>query len=414
MSRKRDFISGACVALVLAMLGASPARAQDDEAAPPDDGQPAASDQLPAAAAPPAQPSPQPRAPTFAQLSRGVPLRCDDPAGFFPQVLNCNGEWQEMGAAANSEASGAQSAPAIAGDARATAQDQVPAAAAPAIVPAPPHAPSFAQLKRGVPLRCDDPAGFFPQVSNCKGEWQEVAAPAATEAATKDQTGRRGGAAAASPAQSAEHAPAAVLAAPGDSRDGAAAASSKLRQAAAASAAQKPQPPAAPAPPMPAEPATQKAEQVGVQFAKESGVTWSLSRIIDNAKNLTLKASSSQPASDGTAVATVDATCVTSTKQFSLKAVLANRGGDAVPPVTERVQFGSGELEPTYFHTEESFNRLELTRGFNGATMDMSPARTLLAVAKALYEIKTNWGTLLIRVAPYEPNLRKVVEACMN
>jgi hypothetical protein len=71
-------------------------------------------------------------------------------------------------------------------------------------------------------------------------------------------------------------------------------------------------------------------------------------------------------------------------------------------------------MQPAYFHTELAFNKLVLTSGYGGAAITEASANVLLAAKHALYEIKTNDGTVLIKIAAADGNLRKVLQACQS
>ncbi len=362
------------------------------------------------------EPSVPAQPPTAKQLERGVPLHCDDPNGFYPHVGACKGAWNELGASAP-QAAAPPAATANNGDAASHAQ--APDAATPAAGASEPADTGDDALARA------KAAGF-----NSMSDY--LAALAAANLDTVRRHDRE--------AQERKDA-AKTKRQPSDTPPPAQAVSAPLPPPAPQPLPAAVQPPAAPppaiaaAPPHPAAPEPAQAvaapphvamaatgngkpdslEQLGVRYAIDTGVNWSLSQATDNAtKSTTLVARSKQLSADGSALAIVDAACVTGEKIFSLKARLVDESGSAVPPLTERMQLGDGNFESTYFHTENTYNQLVLTSKFGGEPIANSPAKALLTVAKALYEIKTSLGTVLIKIASYDPNLRKVLEACQN
>jgi len=140
--------------------------------------------------------------------------------------------------------------------------------------------------------------------------------------------------------------------------------------------------------------------------------SWTAPRVA--AAGAMLTAQSKQAAKDGGAFAMVEAACNTHDKQFSLRAALVDGAGSAIIPLTERMQIGDTAMQPAYFHTELAFNKLVLTSGYGGAAISEASANVLLAAKQALYEIKTNDGTVLIKIAATDGNLRKVLQACQS
>ena len=334
---------------------------------------------------------------------------------------------------------------------------------APALPSAPPplaarpeaHPPSAAELKLGVPLRCEDPSGFFPHVAACRLAWRAItpivpaviepeaaprakatmiAAPAIVAPApalpTKPETERRR-------EQSASAAPLAAAPPPRAKEPAtvqpAAPHAAPLKRASVPPEAPVPQPrtvaialPATtPAAPRPAAPPAEAVEPPHQELAAAASdvppklrapapieSSWTAPRVA--AAGAMLTAQSKQAAKDGGAFAMVEAACNTHDKQFSLRAALVDGAGSAIIPLTERMQIGDTAMQPAYFHTELAFNKLVLTSGYGGAAISEASANVLLAAKQALYEIKTNDGTVLIKIAATDGNLRKVLQACQS
>ena len=299
------------------------------------------------------------------------------------------------------------------------------------------HAPTPAQLTLGVPLRCDDPAGFFPHVAACKLAWRAIT-PIVPAVIEPEAQPRARTATVTAPAPQPVSAPpqAPVPAKPAPQKLATAEPDVHLTPPKRASAAPEKAPPppqpersmtvALPAaasppapPPTPAPPRQDLAAVVGDLPQKPdrpagngSDVAWSAPRAGDAGAVLT--AQSRQASSEGGAVAMVEAACNMRDKQFSLRAALVDTTGAAIMPLTERRQIGDAEMQPTYFHTELAFNKLVLTRGYGGATLSDESANTLLAAKQALYEIKTREGTVVIKIAATDGNLRTVLQACQS
>src|SRR6185312_6827611 len=334
---------------------------------------------------------------------------------------------------------------------------------APALPSAPPplaarpeaHPPSAAELKLGVPLRCEDPSGFFPHVAACRLAWRAItpivpaviepeaaprakatmiAAPAIVAPApalpTKPETERRR-------EQSASAAPLAAAPPPRAEEPAtvqpAAPHAAPLKRASVPPEAPAPQPrtvaialPATtPAAPRPAAPPAEAVEPPHQELAAAASdvppklrapapieSSWTAPRVA--AAGAMLTAQSKQAAKDGGAFAMVEAACNTHDKQFSLRAALVDGAGSAIIPLTERMQIGDTAMQPAYFHTELAFNKLVLTSGYGGAAISEASANVLLAAKQALYEIKTNDGTVLIKIAATDRNPRKVLQACQS
>jgi hypothetical protein len=331
------------------------------------------------------------------------------------------------------------------------------------------HPPSAADLKLGVPLRCEDPAGFFPHVAACRLAWRAitpivpaviapeaprartvtVAAPAIVPAAPPAAPALAGTAeaerhqtqpvsassASTTSASVAVSTSAALLAAPPPPAKEVAPRATPPKRAKAPEAP-APQPPRAVAvalpatarvAPEPAEAPPAKAAEAPHQelaaavsdvppkpnrgqAALETG--WTVPR--EAGAGAVLTAQSKQAAKDGGAFALVEAACNTRNKQFSLRAALVDGAGSAIIPLTERMQIGDTAMQPAYFHTELAFNKLVLTSGYGGAAISEASANVLLAAKQALYEIRTNDGTVLIKLAAADANLRKVLQACQS
>lgn len=332
------------------------------------------------------------------------------------------------------------------------------------------HPPSAADLKLGVPLRCEDPAGFFPHVAACRLAWRAITpiipaviepeaaprartatvaapaivvpaapAPALAEKAETERHQRQSASVSSSSSTSTAASvsvstSAALLAAPPPPvREVAPVQPAEPRatpakRAKAAPEAPAPQPPRAVAVALPATTlvAPKAAEALHQELAAAAGdippkpnrgqapleTSWTAPR--EAGAGAVLTAQSKQAAKDGGAFALVEAACNTRNKQFSLRAALVDGAGSAIIPLTERMQVGDTAMQPAYFHTELAFNKLVLTSGYGGAAISEASANVLLAAKQALYEIKTNDGTVLIKIAAADGNLRKVLQACQS
>ena len=371
--------------------------------------------------APPADPPlnearPEAHAPTAAQLKQGVPLRCDDPAGFFPHVAACKLPWRAI-------------TPIVPAVIEPEAQPRAKSAtlAAPALRPtvAPAPGPALSDAGDEKPTHAhaasDQPAAQAASNSDAHRRKDETA-----------HTQRQ----AAAPAIAPTEAPAPAK--PATQKLAAAEPQIRLTPPKHASAAPDKAPPApqpersvtvalpAAAPPLPpalpkaaAPPHQELAAVIGDLPPKPdrpvgagSDAAWSVPRSANAGAVLT--AQSRQASSGGGVVAMVEAACNTRDKQFSLRAALVDTAGEAIIPLTERMQIGDAEMQPAYFHTELAFNKLVLTRGYGGTTLSDATANTLLSAKQALYEIKTNEGTVLIKIAATDGNLRKVLQACQS
>jgi hypothetical protein len=373
--------------------------------------------------------APPPRAPTDAQLQLGVTLRCNDPAGFFPHVAACKGAWHAIlpaaSAAAGPTASPVPSAAASAETAAAPSTADDPLARA--------HAAGYASVSDYLSALAAANLADVRQREERDRERRRAAeraklvAPA--EAPKAPEPAKVVTAAPAEPPHLVPP-PTRVIAEP-EPEPAPSAAPQQVN------AAIEPLPPASPAAsaapqavPEAAKPVSEELAAIGNQAqqkidraakdaskddARDFEVAWSLSQATDAAtKSLVLTAHSKQTSTNGTALAMVDAACSTADKQFSLRAALVNGAGVALIPLTERMQIGDAAMQSAYFHTELDFNKLVLTRGFDDRTMADASADTLLAAKRALYEIKTSQGTVLIKVASANTNLRKVLQACQN
>ncbi len=362
-------------------------------------------DRIPDVLRPPAAPElfqpqasePQPRAPSAAQLKLGVPLRCDDPAGFFPHIPTCKVAWREITSIISaviepyeksngnttSKISTSPNAPSPGGDTHArTARD---ASASETLSALNLEAQRKRDEKDRERRRAADPAIPSDAVHLTPPPKRAIAEPEPAIVTVEPQPTK----AAVAPQQ----AKAVTVLRPTE------AATERGRQELASLGG----------------PALQKSNRGGKNDSGDSEVTWSLSPSANAAaKSPILTARSKQVSPNGAAFAVVDAACNTRDKQFSLRAALVNAAGDALIPLTERMQLGDAAMRSAYFHTELAFNELVLTRGFGGQAVSDAFADMLLAAKRALYEIKTNQGTVLIKVASADGNLRKVLQACQS
>lgn len=340
--------------------------------------------------------------PSAADLKLGVPLRCEDPAGFFPHVAACRLAWRAI----------TPIIPAVIEPEAPRAKKSTVAAPAIVIPAAPAPAPALAEKA---------------EAERHQGQSASLASSSSTSASASVAVSTSAALLAAPPPPVKEIAPVR----PAEPR-----ATPPKRIKAAAPEAPAAQPPGAVAIALPASaPATPKlaeappakaAEAPHQELAAALGdvpakperaqtalqTSWTAPR--EAGAGAVLTAQSKQAAKDGGAFALVDATCNTRNKQFSLRAALVDGAGSAIIPLTERMQIGDAGMQPAYFHTELAFNKLVLTSGFGGAAISEASANILLAAKQALYEIKTNDGTVLIKVAAADSNLRKVLQACQS
>lgn len=361
------------------------------------------------------------RAPSEAELKLGVPLRCDDPGGFFPHVTACKGAWREIEpappAATEPPATAGSNMTAAAGtDTQGASDDPLARARAAGYTSVSDYLSALAAANLEDVRKHDEKDRERRQAANRAKSLQPPEpdkAPQPTKAVAEAPTPHF-----ASPATNviAEPESAAALVAPQPIK-----AIAEPRPAVSPVAIAEPQPvPAATEPPRQelaaiGGQAQQKSYRGSKQDANDPDVIWSISQTTDAAtKSLILTARSKQASSNGTALAMIDAACNTGDKQFSLRAALVDAAGGALIPLTERMQLGDADMQSAYFHTELAFNKLVLTRGFDGKAMSDASANTLLAAKRALYEIKTSQGTVVIKIAPADTNLHKVLQACQS
>jgi len=372
-------------------------------------------------APPPLAARPEAHPPSAAELKLGVPLRCEDPSGFFPHVAACRLAWRAI----------TPIVPAVI-EPEAAPRAKATMIAAPAIVAPAPALPTKPETER----RREQSASAAPLAAAPPppAKATPIAAPAIVVPApalpTKPETERRR-------EQSASAAPLAAAPPPRAKEPAtvqpAAPHAAPLKRASVPPEAPVPQPrtvaialPATtPAAPRPAAPPVEAVEPPHQELAAAASdvppklrtpspgeSSWTAPRVA--AAGAMLTAQSKQAAKDGGAFAMVEAACNTHDKQFSLRAALVDGAGSAIIPLTERMQIGDTAMQPAYFHTELAFNKLVLTSGYGGAAISEASANVLLAAKQALYEIKTNDGTVLIKIAATDGNLRKVLQACQS
>jgi len=361
------------------------------------------------------------RAPSEAELKLGVPLRCDDPAGFFPHVTACKGAWREIEPATPAAieppaTAGSNMTAAASTDTQGASDDPLAHARAAGYTSVSDYLSALAAANLEDVRKHDEKDRERRQAANRAKSLQPPEpdkAPQPTKAVAEVPPPHF-----ASPATNviAEPESAAALAVPQPIKAIAEPQPSALPVAIAA-----PQPaPAAAEPPRQelaaiGDQTQQRSDRPSKKDANDPDVTWSFSQTMDAAtKSLILTARSEQASTNGTALAKVDAACNTGDKQFSLRAALVDSTGGALIPLTERMQLGDADMQSAYFHTELAFNKLVLTRGFDGKAMSDASANTLLAAKRALYEIKTSQGTVAIHVTPADANLHKVLQACQS